>query len=170
MEFDIRVIPDWLSLALQFTSTLVLFLVLRHFLFKPVSEFLKARQDRIEKDINEAKKSKEDAINLKRDYEIKIEKAKDEAKEIIESARKRGEDLREEIVKEAKEEANRLLEKARLEIEREKAKAKDDLKKEISSIALMVASKIIDKELDKNTHEALISKFINEVGESTWQN
>ena len=170
MEFNISVIPNLEGVLLQLAATLVLFLVLRHFLFKPVSEFLKARQDRIENDIDEAKKSKEEASTLKRDYEIKIEKAKEEAKGIVESARKRGEDLREEIVKEAKDEAMALLEKARREIEREKSKAKDDLKKEVSNIALMVAGKIIDKELDNKSHEDLIAKFIDEVGESTWQN
>lgn len=170
MDFDIKVIPDITSLSLQLLATGVLFFILRHFLFKPVSEFLKARQDKIEGNINEAKRSKEDANNLKRDYEIKIEKAKEEAKTIIESARKRGEDLREEIVNGAKDEANALVDKARREIEREKSKAKDDLKKEVSNIALMVAGKIIDKELDQKSHNDLIAKFIDEVGESTWQN
>lgn len=170
MDFNVRVLPELSSIIIQLISTLVLFLVLRHFLFGPVSKFLKERQNKIENNINEAKKNKEEAVNLKKDYEIKIIEAKDEAKGIVESARKRGEELRDEIVKDAKKEANSLIEKARKEIDREKAKATDDLKKEVSNIAIMVASKIIDKELDQKAHNDMISKFIDEVGESRWQN
>lgn len=170
MDTVIRVLPDPVSLIQQILATLILFIVLKKKLFGPITKFLKDRQDKIEANINEAKETRNEAINLKRDYEIKISEAKDAAKEIVEAARKRGEEVREEIVKEAKKEANSIVDKANKEIEREKAKAKDDLKKDVVNIAMMVASKVISKEIDENTHKEMISNFIDEVGGSSWQN
>lgn len=170
MDTVIRVLPDPVSLIQQILATLVLYVILKKKLFGPITKFLKERQDKIEANINEAKETRNEAINLKRDYEIKIAEAKEEAKSIVEAARKRGEEVREEIVKDAKKEANSIADKANKEIEREKAKAKDDLKKEVVNIAMMVASKVISKEIDENTHKEMISNFIDEVGGSSWQN
>ncbi|WP_427337917.1 F0F1 ATP synthase subunit B [Caloranaerobacter sp. DY30410] len=170
MSIDVRVIPELSSLVMQIIATIVLFLVLRHFLFKPVTEFLNARKEKIASDLLAANKNKEEAQNLKREYEMKIEASKKEAQEIIEAARRRGEEVREEIIKEAKKEAEAIIEKARKEIEREREKAVEELKEEVVTIAMLAASKVIDKNLDAKAHKEIINKFINEVGEAKWQN
>lgn len=170
MNFIVNVLPDPVNFGLQILATIFLFLILRHFLFKPVSEFLAKRKSIIENDLNEAKNKKEEALSLRRDYELKIQEAKGEAKAIIETSRKRGEGLREEIVLEAKKEAVAIADKARNDIEREKEKAIEDLKQEVVTVAMMAASKVIDKNLDENSHKDMINKFIDEVGESKWQN
>lgn len=170
MSVTVRVIPELSSLIMQITATIILFLILRHFLFKPVTEFLNARKEKIANDLETANKNKEEAQNLKSEYEMKIEASKKEAQGIIEAARRRGEEVREEIIMEAKKEAEAIIEKARKEIEREREKAVEELKEEVVTIAMLAASKVIDKNLDINAHKEIINKFINEVGEAKWQN
>lgn len=170
MSFDIRVIPELQLLLMQIAATIILFVVLRHFLFKPVSKFLNDRREKIQNDLTEAKSEREEAADLKRQYEMKIEAAKKEAQEILESARVRGEEMKEEIIAKAKKEAENIMERTNKEIERQRQKAIDDLKTEVVTIAMMAASKVIDKNLDENAHREMITKFINEVGENKWQN
>ncbi len=170
MTPTVNVLPDLYNFSLQIIATIVLFVVLRHFLFKPVSDMLNARKEGIENNINEAKAQREEAINLKNEYELKIQEAKDEARSIVEASKKRGDQLREEIVSEAKKEAEGVLVKAKNEIERERERTMEDLKSEVVTIAMLAATKVVEKNLDANTHKDMINKFIDEVGEAKWQN
>ncbi|EOC99450.1 F0F1 ATP synthase subunit B [Caldisalinibacter kiritimatiensis] len=170
MPIEVRVIPDLLSVGLQWAATLVLFIVLRHFLFEPVSKFLNERRERIEGDLTEAKKEKEEAVKLKEEYQLKIEEAKQEAQSIIETGKKRAGEVREEIIADAKKEAENIVERANREIVRQREKAMEELKSEVVTIAMMAASKVVDKDLDEKSHREMINKFIDEVGESKWQN
>lgn len=166
----VNVLPEPEILIPQLIATGILFLVLRHFLFGPISERLKARSQSIVDDIDSAKSQREEVEVIKKDYELKLSEAKEEARDIVEGAKKRGDQLKDEIVVEAKNEASNILEKARTDMEREKEKVLDDLKSEVVDIAMLAASKVIEKDLDKNTHKNMINKFIDEVGETKWKN
>jgi len=170
MDFTVNVLPDLYNFTLQILATIVLFLVLKHYLFKPVSERLKARSEAIEREINEAKVKNEEAEALRKEYELKIDDAKSEARSIVESSKKRGEQLREEIISDAKKEAEEVLVKARKDIEREREKTMDGLKSEVVSIAMLAAAKVVEKNLDEEAHKEMIGKFIDEVGDAEWQN
>ena len=167
---QVHILPDIPNLVMQIVATLILFLVLRHFLYRPVTELLAARGDKVYEEMAEAKKQKAEAENLKQEYEVRIQDAKDEARDIVEGAKKRGDQLKDEIVQEAKGEAGNILEKARTDMEREKEKVLNDLKSEVVDIAMLAASKVVEKDLDENTHKNMINKFITEVGESKWKN
>lgn len=170
MDIQINVLPDPVNFFVQMASTIVLFLILRHFLFKPVSEFIAARKEKIANDLEEAKARKEEAEALKVEYENRIDEAKNEARVIVDSAKKRGEELREQILVEAKEEASSVLTKARSDIEREREKTMAELKTEVVQIAMMAAERVVEKSLDEKSHKEMINKFIDEVGETQWQN
>jgi F-type H+-transporting ATPase subunit b len=170
MDFDVRVLPQLSSMILQLIATVVLFFILRHFLYKPVSKFMNDRKEGIQKDIDDAKALKNEAIELKSEYELKINEAKAEGQKIIEGSRKRGEEIKEDIVREARVEANSIMEKARVEIEREKEKALEEIKLQAGEMAILIASKVIDKNLDMNLQKDMIDKFVDEVGVDKWQN
>ncbi|MCR2044701.1 F0F1 ATP synthase subunit B [Anaerosalibacter massiliensis] len=170
MEFVVNVIPKLSSMILQLIATVILFFILKHFLHEPVSKYMNERQNKIQNDIDDAKSLKGEALELKTQYEISINEAKAEGQEIIESARKRGEEIKEDIIKEAKVEADGIIERARKEIEREKEKALDEIKVQAGDMAILIASKVIDEELDTNLQNDLIDKFIDEVGMDKWQN
>ena len=86
--------------------------------------------------------------------------------EIIKQATLRAEKKSEEIISTAKNEATSIKEKASKDIAQERQKVMNEVKDDISSIALLAASKVIESDLDKSKHEKLINDFIKEVGEA----
>lgn len=170
MEFDVKVIPQLSSMILQLISTLILFFILRHFLYKPVSKFMNDRKEGIQSDIEGAETVKNEAYELKANYEERISSAKLEGQEIIENSRKRGEEIKDNILEEAKDEADGIITKARAEIEREKGKALEEIKLQAGDMALLVAEKVINANLNGQVQKDLIDKFVDEVGMEKWQN
>ena len=167
---EVRVIPELSSMILTLLAFGVLLFGLSKLLYKPVSKALNDRKEKIQNDLDGARSSKEEALALKSQYEAKILDAKKESQGIIESGRKRGEEVREDIILEAKKEAKNIVEKARKEIEVEKEKALIDVKMQAGEIAVLIASKIIEKNVDVASQQDLINKFVDEVGTQKWQN
>ncbi|MFZ7134444.1 MAG: F0F1 ATP synthase subunit B [Eubacteriales bacterium] len=158
------------TFVFQIVNTLILYLVLKKFLFVPVTEFIQGRQDEIQSSYDDAEKTNEEAENLKSEYENKLDKVEEEKQEILIAAKKKADEQGSEIIKESKEQAAKLKEKAEQEIEIEKKKAINDVKDDISSMVIMAASKVLENEVDESRNKKLVDDFIKEVGESKWQN
>lgn len=146
-------------------NTLILFLVLKHFLFGRVNKMLEDRQKSVADTYEEADRTKEEANALKDEYTSRLASAKEESAEIVRNATKKAQARSDEIVFAAKDEAARLMEKANSDIEREKKRAVNQIKDEITDIAISVASKVVEKEITAEDHERLIDDFINQLGE-----
>lgn len=160
---------DW-TVVFMLLNTLILFLIMKKLLFKPVKAMIDARQEELKKLHDDAQKAKADAEQMKTDYVKSLSGAKEEANEIVKSATQKAQTKSDEIVREAQEKATKLLEKADLEIEREKKKAINEIKDEISDIAIMIATKVVDKDINAKDHERLIEQFIDGVGDVSWKN
>lgn len=157
-----------LTYELFFTlaNVLILFLILRKVLFKKIIDVMDARDADIKNNIEAGQKAKEEGMKFKSEYETKIQDARDEGQMIVDFARKRAEEKSDTIISEAKKEAEYIKQKANNEIAKEKEQAFNNIKSEISEIAVLAASKVIEKDIDKAKHEDLIEKFIKEVGEA----
>ena len=160
---------NW-TLAFQIVNTIILYVILKKLLFKPVTEFMAARQNGIVESMQEAEGKNEQADKLMQEYQLKLAGVQDEGREIIKDASKRAEERANEIVNSAQDEASKIKERTEAEIKREQQKAVNALKNEVASMAIMAAGKIINKNLDVNEHNQLISEFIDEVGEAKWHN
>jgi F-type H+-transporting ATPase subunit b len=160
---------DW-TLVFQIANTLVLFLLLRHFLFKPVKGMIEQRQNMITDQLDDAKVKNEDAEKLIADYDDKIKNIEEKGRVMIREASTKAEARASEIIKDAEKDAELIKKRAEKEIEREKLKAVNELKEEIVSLSLLAASKVLEKDIDENQHKTLINQFLDEVGETTWQN
>ncbi|SHI60056.1 ATP synthase F0 subcomplex B subunit [Geosporobacter subterraneus DSM 17957] len=160
---------NW-NLAFQIINTIILYIILKKLLFKPVTEFMAARQNSIVESMQEADDKNAQADKLMQEYQLKLAGAQDEGREIIKEASKRAEDRANEIVKSAQEEASKIKERAEAEIKREQQKAVNALKNEVAAMAVAAAGKIINKNLDVKEHSQLINEFIDEVGEAKWHN
>jgi F-type H+-transporting ATPase subunit b len=161
--------PSW-TFVFQIANTLILFLLLKHFLFKPVTEHLRNRQESIENSLQEAEDKNLEADQMKTLYSGKISVIKQEGNEIINEMKKVAEKEAKQIIKSAVEDARKFKEKTEKELEREKEKTIQLLKDEVSEIALQVATKVIEKDLSGEDHKRLVQEFIVEVGDSEWQN
>lgn len=166
----VHVIPQLSSILITLVSALILYFILKHFLYTSVFDMLNERQENIQGNIEEAEELKKEAMDLKADYEKKIDVSKSESQEIMETGRQRGEQIREDIIKEAREEAERIVARSKKDIERERAVALNDMKAQTGEMAIMIASKIMEEEITLDNQNFLIDKFIDEVGSSKWQN
>ena len=147
-------------------NALILFLVIKHFLFDRVNAVLESRKTEVAKTYEDADTALTNAKQLESEYTEKLSAAKEESAEIVKNATKKAQARSEEIISEARDEAKGLLDKAEADIEKEKKRAVNQIKDEISDIALSIASSVVSKEIDAKTHEQLIESFINEIGDA----
>ena len=166
-EFLSFVTIDVWTMIMTWGNLLILFLLMKKFLFGPVKKIMDERQAEIEKNISDAEEAKTAAEDLKAEYEEKLKSAKKEAESILTTASKNALLKEEEILKGASEKASAILEKAENEIAMERRAALEGLKGEVSEIATSIAAKIIEKDIDEKDHEKLIEKFINEIGDAS---
>ena len=165
MDFKPVVTISW-ELLFQIINTVILFLVLKKLLFKPVLNIIEKRENMIQEDLATGAKAKNEGIALKKEYEETVSIAKEEGREIIRQATARAEEKSNQIVSDAQAEASSLKSKATKEIAQEKELAIAEIKNDISDIAILAASKVLEEDIDKSKHEDLIQKFIKEVGEA----
>ena len=149
-------------------ALLVLFIVASNLLFNPARELLKSRQDKIAKDISDAKEASESAAALKAEYESKLKNIDKEAEAILSEARQKALKSEQRIVDEAKEEAHRIIKHAQNEAMLEKKHAMDDVKKEIITVAALMAEKVVSASIDTTVQEELVEETLKEMGDSTW--
>lgn len=164
-NLDFQLITD---AALMIIAVFVLFLFLSYFLFNPARKMLEGRQNKIKDELDNAEKSMKDARELKLEYEAKLKDIDKEAEEILSEARKKALANAAKIEEEAKADAARIMERARQEAELEKQKAADDVKKEMVSIASLLAGKVVAASIDTSVQDSLIDETLKEIGESTW--
>lgn len=162
---DFVTIDMW-TMLFTWVNMLILFLLVKKFLFKPVTAIIEKRQAEIDTMYNNANNANEKAISLEKEYNVKISQARDEAGEIIKNATVSAKKREEEILDQAREKAVSMTQKASAEIEQEKKKAYQEIKQEISEISVSIAQKMVQREINPKDHEALIAKFIENVGES----
>jgi F-type H+-transporting ATPase subunit b len=114
---------------------------------------------------NDAEGSKKDAAALKVEYEKKLAEANEESETIVKNAIRRAQLKEEEILREADAQAARKLSRAAEEIELEKKRAINEVKNEVSEMAIGIASAVIERDVSEGEHRALIDDFIRGIGE-----
>lgn len=164
MDFGAITSSDWatwgLDFAFQIVATIILFLLVRFKLWKPITNMLEARKAKIDSELNEAEKANADAQSLKHELEKQLADAQEEVKRIIKSAEMDGNARKEEIIDEAKAEAKRRLENNEAEIAKEVSSKQQEIKNTIVSVAFEAASKILEHEVDKDKYLELVNQII----------
>ncbi|MCR5735093.1 MAG: F0F1 ATP synthase subunit B [Lachnospiraceae bacterium] len=165
-DLDFQLLHD---AAWSLLAVFILFLAMSYLLFNPIKDILKKRQDRIEEDLSSAAKDKEDAAELKEQYEEKIRNIEKESEAILSEARKKAVLNETRIVDNAKEEAARIIGQAKEEAKLSKQKAYDEMKTEMIQIASLMAGKVVSASIDTSVQDSLVEETLKEVGEKTWQ-
>ena len=165
-NLDAQLLADTVLLML---AMLVMFTLLSYLLFNPARELLRKRREKIKNDIDSAQAAKEQADKLREDYDARIKNINREADEILSQARQKALQNAEDIKAQANEEAARILTRAQSQIELDKKKAADDMKKEMISIASMMAGKVVSASIDEAAQESLMEETLKEIGDETWQ-
>ncbi len=146
-------------------NTLAIFFVAKKFLFVPVMNMIKARQEEIDTMYLEADNAKQGALALEAEYKQKLSQATLTGERMVKEAMERGHSREEEILRQANLEASAIMAKASADIDREKKKALNDAKDQISDIAMAIAEKVVGRELSGADHSDLVDGFIDRLGE-----
>jgi F-type H+-transporting ATPase subunit b len=150
----------WVNIA----AFVVLFLVMAKFAFPPITKMMDERAEKIRESLERAEETKVEAERLLEEYKVQMAAARAEAAQVIEQGRKVAESMKAEIVAKAKDEAEAEKAKAIEAIKAEKTAAMAEIKGEVADLSVAVAGKIIGSSLSKADHEALINKYLAEVG------
>lgn len=155
---------NWWNIVVTICNTLITFLIIKKFLFKPVKKMLAAREEEVQGMYGAAEKTQAEAEQMRREYTERLAKAKEEAAEIVGSATRRATVRSEEILKESSQQAAAMMKKAENTIEQERKKAMNELKDEVASLSVMIASKVVERDIKEADHERFIEEFIDKVG------
>ncbi len=146
----------------QLVSFLILLGLLVYFGYKPIRKMLDERANRIEESMEQAEATKQEYERAKVAVQEQISKARQEGQALISQATQIGDRLKEEAKEEARKEAQTIVARTRVELERERDKAIDDLRREFADTAILAAEKVINETLDKEKHRKLIEEALEE--------
>ncbi|MBQ2987682.1 MAG: F0F1 ATP synthase subunit B [Clostridia bacterium] len=164
--FEAFVGVNFWTMIFAWCNLLILYFVLRKLLFKPVKNMIDSRQKEIDDMYSDAEKLRADSEVMKADYEEKLSHAQEESEEILKHAVRRAQLREEEILREANDKASRVMKRAEEQVEMEKKRAINEVKNEVSDMAIGIASAVIERDISREEHEALIDEFIRTMGDS----
>lgn len=158
--------PDLWTLIFTWANLLILFLLVKKLLFKPIMNIIKQREDEVGKLYEDAQTASDNAKAMETEYTEKLANAKTQAESIVADAVQNAQARADQIVSDSQAQAASMIEGAQARIEREQKAAVEEAKGEICSMAVLMASKVIEKDLDEDAQSALIEKCMDEMGDT----
>jgi F-type H+-transporting ATPase subunit b len=146
-------------------NTLLIMMAYFFFLHKPVSEIFEKRKQAIKAELDAATTAKEEAAASEKKYKALLADSKAEANRIIAAATSKAREWEEEIISGAKKDAVQIRLNADEEIERERKRAMNEIKNQITEIVILAAGAVAEKEINESDNAALIESFLVKVGE-----
>lgn len=160
---------NW-NLLFSAITVLVLYLILKHFFFEKVHNFMEARKAAVQESLDRAEATNEEAQALFADYQATLSNAEEEKRAIIKEAKAEADRRSDVIVGEAKQQAQKIVAEAHEKMQAEEEKAVVQLKKEVASLAVLTAERIMQKELDESSQQELVDQVLEEAASGKWQN
>lgn len=157
------VIPALPELVWGTVAFVLLMIVMFKFAFPNLNKMLEERQAQIQGQMREAERTREEAGQLRAQYQSQLADARNQANDIVEDARTQAERLRADILARAEEEAQQIVARAREDVHAERGRLVQDLRGQVAALSVELASKIVQKELDPAQHRALVDQYINEL-------
>ena len=160
---DIISVNLW-QILISLANLLILFLIIKKFLYKPVQKMLAERQAQIDGQYSAAAEAEASALKKKGDYEEKLSGARSEADDIVRAATERAAAREAELISEAKLKADGIVRRAEEDAYLSRKKAEDDIRKEIVEVSTLLSEKMLGREISADDHKDLIDSFIEGIG------
>lgn len=151
------------DILIHIVNILVLFVLLRVILFKPVNKFLSERSERIANELKDAETKQAEALELKNVYEQHIETYKEEGRGIIRDSQVKASNEATAIVKDARTQAEQVIAEAHEKISTEKAQAVAEARTEVALLATEIAARILKREVSVADNKSAADDFFREV-------
>lgn len=165
-SLDIISINVWNTL-ISLLNLLLIYLIIKKFLFKRIQAVMAERKNQVEKIYSDADESRNTANEMKQEYEQRLASARQEADDMIKSATQTAQRRSDQIVAEANNQASHVKQKAEAEIEQQKKQMLQDVRSEISELAVDIASKVVEREINQKDYDGFVDEFIQNVGEQS---
>lgn len=166
-QFENLVGVDFWTALFILLNTLTIYFVAKKYLIGPVMKIVSDRQKEIDTMYQDADAAKTEAQAMKAEYAQKLAEAQATSDRLVREAVARGQAKEDEILSNARRESDLMKDKAYQDIELERKKARDELKGEISDLAVDIAAKVVEREITPADHSALIDEFISGMGDAT---
>lgn len=164
-NLDVISVNLW-QIVISLINLLLLFLILKKFLFKPVKNMLAKREAELNERYDAAREAQTEAEAYRHTLEEQLAGAHAEAQEIMDAATEGARFRSEKMLEEARERADGILRTAQAEADLERKRAVADIKREIVEVSGALTEKLLEREINTEDHRALIDSVIEEMGES----
>lgn len=154
-----------INLVFTMINLLVLYLLMKRFLFKPVNNIIAQREEAIKKQFEDAEESKKKAAQIQQQYEEALANAKEDSAKLVQEAKEKAKTEYERIVKSADSEVTRKMQKAEETIAEEKARSLRSIETEIENLVVVAASKVVGNKVSAENSQKLYDDFLTEMGE-----
>lgn len=161
---DVISVNIW-QIIISLANLVILFLLFKKFLFKPVKEMIAKREAAVEAELDAAKHEHDAANEERRQWEVKMASADEEADRIIQNAVTKANKKSGVIISTASERADEIIKVAKFEASLEHKAAQEGIKREIVDLSSTLTGKLLEREIKPEDHSELIDEFINEIGE-----
>ncbi len=148
---------------------LILIAVLAKFLYKPFLNLMDTRKQSIKDALDNAELTNRRADEKLQNYNKRIAKVEEESREIVRQAKAKADAQAKDIIEEANRKAEDMIAKAEQTIEREREKAVEEMRQEIAALAILVAEKIVEQEIQRVGQEAIVDEVIRQARSTGWQ-
>ena len=154
-----------IDFGIQIGATIILFIVVAIFFWKPITKILEQRREVIDKDLEDAQKAKDNAIEIEAELNKQLKEAKEKVKDMLAKAEKEANLKRDEIINQAREEAKRRMDNLEIELEQERSSMEKEIRQEIVEIAFAAAEKIVSKEINQDKYLDLVDDILKGANE-----
>ena len=148
---------------------LILYLNVKKLFFEKIHDFMKAREQKVKDQFDNAEAAEKTAEALLAEYQEKLDGIEIERRGVIKAARALAEKRSEQIIAEANERAARMIEQAEAEVERARAVFAETMRDQVAMLAVLAAEKIIEKELGEKDQLSIIDGIIKQDSGEAWK-
>lgn len=168
ITFDVaeKLFPNILTVIVQLCSTGVIFFVAYKFLWNPAREFLAAKADLTQKELDEAKAANAEAQRQMLSAKQQLSEASFKAKDIVEKGKDEGKIVKESIIRDGRAQADLMLKNAREQITFEQDKMRQNIQKEIVDVALLATEKLMKDQADEEKNRESVVAFVEGMTEN----
>ena len=157
-----QLVPNVYTMIVKLCSTLVLFLLMKKFLWKSVKKFMNAREEKMQSDLAASAQAKQDALGDRQKALSELQEASSRSKQIVDAAVQQAKDEKTNILAQANQEADAVRKKAQEQIESERQDMYRSMQKEMVDVAMAAAGKLIGEKSNEEMDRKAVDAFVKE--------
>lgn len=154
------------TIVVEMVGFILLLLLLKRFLWQPVTGYLQQRQADIAQTYDKVEQTRQEMERLRSEYEQRLANIEAEARAQIQQAVKEAQQVREQILAEARQQAEKMVRDAEETIRYEREKAMAEMRTQIVELTLLATSRILQESVDDARHRKMVQDFIDQVATS----